>query len=293
MSPDDIRGWLRVRECSGIGDVALRRLMELFESPKAAMAASRSDLLAVRGLGEENIEHIARCLDDPMADDEFDQALQLGCSVVTICDVNYPRRLKAIHDAPPILYVLGAFKDADDYAIAIVGTRRSTSYGHVVTQQLSAGLSQNGFTVVSGLARGIDGWAHRAALDAGGRTMAVLGCGIDVTYPHEHDQLKRAIVEKGVVMSEFPLGTVPRSVHFPKRNRIISGLALGTVVVEAAVRSGSLITARLALEQGREVFAVPGRVGNQSSEGTNQLIQQGAKLVGRVEDIVDELPSST
>ena len=208
---------------------------------------------------------------------------------VKVCDANYPERLKAIHDAPPVLYTLGTFEEADRYAVAIVGARRSTAYGRAVTEHLSAGLAQKGFTIVSGMARGIDGWAHRAALDAGGRTIAVLGCGVDVTYPPEHDQLKQAIQRHGVVMTEFPLGTPPHRAHFPKRNRMISGLTLGTVVVEATAHSGSLITARLALEQGREVFAVPGNVGNESSEGTNHLIQQGAKLVGRVEDIVEEL----
>ncbi len=208
---------------------------------------------------------------------------------VKVCDVHYPERLKAIHDAPPVLYTLGTFEEADRYAVAIVGARRSTAYGRAVTEHLSAGLAQKGFTIVSGMARGIDGWAHRAALDAGGRTIAVLGCGVDVTYPPEHDQLKQAIQRHGVVMTEFPLGTPPHRAHFPKRNRMISGLTLGTVVVEATAHSGSLITARLALEQGREVFAVPGNVGNESSEGTNHLIQQGAKLVGRVEDIVEEL----
>ena len=208
---------------------------------------------------------------------------------VRVCDVHYPERLKAIHDAPPVLYTLGTFEEADRYAVAIVGARRSTAYGRAVTERLSAGLAQKGFTIVSGMARGIDGWAHRAALDAGGRTVAVLGCGVDVTYPPEHDQLKQDIVRHGVVMTEFPIGTPPHRAHFPKRNRLISGLTLGTVVVEATARSGSLITARLALEQGREVFAVPGNVDSELSEGTNHLIQQGAKLVGRVEDIVEEL----
>lgn len=208
---------------------------------------------------------------------------------VRVCDATYPERLKAIHDAPSVLYTLGTFEEADRYAVAIVGARRSTAYGRAMTEHLSAGLAKKGFTIVSGMARGIDGWAHRAALDAGGRTVAVLGCGVDVTYPPEHDQLKQAIQRHGVVMTELPLGTPPHRANFPKRNRMISGLTLGTVVVEATARSGSLITARLALEQGREVFAVPGNVGNESSEGTNHLIQQGAKLVGRVEDIVEEL----
>lgn len=289
MNSECVRGWLKIRGCSGVEDVTLRHLMESFDSPQAVLEASRSDLLAVPGLKQEMIDRIPQCMDDRVADQEFDRVLNLGCSVVTMCDANYPERLKAIHDAPPVLYTLGTFEEADRHAVAIVGARRSTAYGRAMTEHLSSGLAQKGFTIVSGMARGIDGWAHRAALDAGGRTVAVLGCGVDVTYPPEHDQLKQTIQRHGVVVTEFPLGTPPHRAHFPKRNRMISGLTLGTVVVEAAGRSGSLITARLALEQGREVFAVPGNVGNESSEGANHLIQQGAKLVGRVEDIVEEL----
>ena len=289
MTSECVRGWLKIRGCSGVGDITLRRLMESFDSPQAVLAASHSDLLAVQGLRQDVIDRIPQCMDDRVTDQEFDQALTFGCSLVTVCDSNYPERLKAIYDAPPVLYTLGTLEETDRYSVAIVGARRSTSYGRAMTEQLSAGLAKKAFTIVSGMARGTDGWAHRAALDAGGRTVAVLGCGVDVTYPLEHNRLKQDILSHGVVMSEFPLGAPPDSVHFPKRNRIISGLTLGTVVVEATAHSGSLITARLALEQGREVFAVPGNVGNDSSEGTNHLIQQGAKLVGRIEDIIEEL----
>jgi len=187
--------------------------------------------------------------------------------------------------------VSGTLSEEDHHAVAIVGTRHATPVGRVITEQLSRGLAEAGVTVVSGLARGIDGAAHRSALEAGGRTIAVLGCGIDRTYPPEHQALRKKVEEQGTVLSELPLGAYPHAYHFPKRNRIISGLSLGVVVVEAAPKSGSLITARLAAEQGREVFAVPGSIQSEQSRGTNGLIKQGARLVETVEDILDELVS--
>jgi DNA processing protein len=192
-----------------------------------------------------------------------------------------------IADPPLFLYITGALIEQDDLAVAIVGARRATAAGRVLTEELSRDLAALGMTVVSGLARGVDAAAHRGALAAQGRTIAVLGCGIDRTYPPEHERLRRQIEEQGVVLSEVPVGAPPHSHHFPRRNRIISGLSLGVVVTEAAINSGSLITARLAAEQGREVFAVPGFVKEDTSRGTNALLKEGAALIERAQDVID------
>jgi DNA processing protein len=208
---------------------------------------------------------------------------------IALADERYPAWLRAIADPPAVLYCDGLIEPRDRQAVAIVGARQATPYGLQATETLARELSGAGFTIVSGLARGIDAAAHRAALDAGGRTIAVLGCGLDVTYPPEHARLREEISGCGAVLTEFPAGTPPKPSHFPQRNRIISGLALGVVVVEAAEDSGSLITARRALEQGREVFAVPGSIEASLSRGPHGLIKQGAKLVETVDDIIEEL----
>jgi DNA processing protein len=209
--------------------------------------------------------------------------------IIPLGDERYPERLRAIHDPPAVLYCDGMPEQQDRQAVAIVGSRRATPYGLRVTDGLAGELSALGFTIVSGFARGIDAAAHRAALAAGGRTIAVLGCGLDVDYPHGHASLHAEIAGSGAVLTEFAPGTPPLAAHFPRRNRIISGLALGVVVIEAAEDSGSLITARLALEQGREVFAVPGPIDAPTSRGPHGLLKQGAKLVEAVEDILEEL----
>jgi DNA processing protein len=211
-------------------------------------------------------------------------------TVLTLIDPNYPHHLRWIADPPLVLYIRGAFQPADHLALAVVGSRKPSNYGKAVTQRFSMELVQHGFTVVSGLARGIDSIAHQSALQAGGRTLAVLGSGINVIYPPENSRLVETISDHGVVLSEFPFDTKPDRWNFPRRNRIISGLSLGTLVVEAAVSSGALLTARHALEQGREVFAVPGRVDMPSSQGTHKLIKSGAKLVEGIDDILEEFP---
>jgi DNA processing protein len=210
-------------------------------------------------------------------------------TTIELSDACYPARLGAIVDPPRRLYCDGSLDPLDSQSIAIVGSRQATAYGLTVARSLAQELSALGMTIVSGLARGIDGAAHEGALRAGGRTIAVLGCGIDVLYPQEHDRLRGQIVESGAVLSELPLGTPPLPSHFPRRNRIISGLSLGVVIVEAAEDSGSLITARLALEQGREVFAVPGPITSRMSKGAHYLLKQGAKLTETVDDIIEEL----
>jgi len=289
-----LRPWFVLRAVPGIGDALLCRLAQSLGSPDAVLHASQDELTQVDGVSPELAKAIRQgpgAGDLQAIDRELKALERLPVRVLTFLDADYPARLRTIHDPPPLLSVSGALDDSDHHAVAVVGTRHMTPAGRVVTEQLSRGLASAGLTVVSGLARGIDGVAHRSALEAGGRTIAVLGCGIDRTYPSEHLSLRKKIEEQGAVLSELPLGAYPHAYHFPKRNRIISGLSLGVVVVEAAPLSGSLITARLAAEQGREVFAVPGTVQSEQSRGTNGLIKQGAKLVETVEDILDELSS--
>jgi DNA processing protein len=218
------------------------------------------------------------------------QATEVG--VTTLEEADYPEALRWIPEPPPVLYIWGTLQHADSLAVAVVGSRKPSPYGQLAAQRLSAELAQYGFTVVSGLARGVDSLAHQGALQAGGRTIAVLGSGINVVYPPEHRRLYEAIREQGAVVSEFPFDTKPDRWNFPRRNRIISGLTLGTLVIEASDQSGSLHTARHALEQGREVFAVPGRIDAPSSRGTNNLIKRGAKLVAGLDDILEEFPAA-
>jgi len=209
--------------------------------------------------------------------------------VINLRDEEYPKRLKDIYDPPALLYVRGELKKEDEFAISIVGSRKTTPYGRWFTEKVSQELARHGVTIVSGMARGIDSLAHWGAISGGGRTIAVLGCGVDVIYPSENRNLFAKIIDRGAILSEFPMGSPPEGGHFPRRNRIISGLSLGVVVVQASEKSGSLITAGYALEQGREVFAVPGNVGTESSRGTHRLIKEGAKLVESSEDILEEI----
>jgi len=210
-------------------------------------------------------------------------------TTIEISDVRYPVLLRNIPDPPPVLYVDGELEPVDVQAVAIVGSRHATLYGIRIARTLAEELSRLGFTIVSGMARGIDRMAHEGAIAAGGRTLAVLGCGLDVAYPPDHTQLRAQVAEAGALLTEFPLGSPPLAAHFPRRNRILSGLSLGVIVVEAAEGSGSLITAKLAAEQGREVFAVPGPIDAPTSRGTHGLLKQGAKLTETVDDILDEL----
>jgi len=218
----------------------------------------------------------------------MDMMSKTGINIVTCLDELYPKNLLNIYDRPPFLYVLGGLEQ-EDIPVAIVGSRHASTYGKYTTDRISRELALRGITIVSGMARGIDSCAHRGALAAKGRTIAVLGSGLDVIYPPENKNLFTAIAQNGAVVSEFPLGTQPLSYHFPARNRIISGLSYGIVVVEAGEKSGSLITARLAMEQGREVFAIPGTIDSASSRGTNSLIKQGAKLIDSIDDILEDI----
>jgi len=275
---------------SGVGSVIFNRLIKEFHTPAKVFQATPDMLKRVEGIRSNTIKALSNSArDSDWANRELDRLEKLGLGLLTLNDESYPHNLKMIYDPPPILYIKGEIQERDGLSLAIVGSRSASAYGKDTTQRLARSLTERGFTIVSGLARGIDTAAHKGALKAGGRTLAVLGSGVDVIYPWENKRLAEEISERGAVISEFPLGTQPEAPHFPSRNRIISGLSLGAIIIEASFRSGSLITARLALEQGREVFAVPGNVDSPWSKGTNRLIKEGAKLVTDTEDIIEEV----
>jgi len=282
------RAWLALALAPGLGPAHARRLAEHAGGPEAACALGPAALTRC-GLAPAVVDGWSE--GRRRAEHETARLAQLGASLHTWDDPGYPKALRTIPEPPLVLATLGAL-DADEPAVAVVGARRASGYGRRVAEELARGLASVGLTVVSGLASGIDAAAHRAALAAGGRTVAVLATGLDRVYPPWHVGLARQIVGQGAMVTEFPCGTPPLPHHFPRRNRLISGLALGTIVVEAAPHSGSLITAHCALEQGREVFAVPGPIGVPLHHGTNRLIQQGAKLVCGVEDVLDEIAPS-
>jgi DNA processing protein len=281
--------WLGLSLTPGVGTILFKRLLERFGSPEAVFRASVRELLQIEGLGEKVAAEIKKGPPENRVQKELQLVKEVGGFLLTLKDDAYPRRLKEIHDPPPVLYGRGELKREDELAVSIVGSRKTSPYGRVLAEKISRELVRHGIGVVSGMARGIDSVAHWGAISEGGRTIAVLGCGIDVIYPPENRTLFGKIIEKGAVLSEFPMGSLPEGGHFPKRNRIISGLSLGVVVIQASGGSGSLITANYALEQGREVFAVPANVGMEGSRGTNQLIKDGAKLVESSEDILEEI----
>jgi DNA processing protein len=265
-------------------------LLKRFGSAKAVFQASFDQLRKVEQVGDQTGRAIRSFDEHGWVKRELERIERLGINVITIHDAEcYPAPLKMIPDPPPYLYVRGELRLEDHWAVAIVGSRLPSTYGLKITNRLARNLTHRGVTIVSGMARGIDSEAHRGALSGGGRTIAVLGSGVNVVYPPENRKLYEQISERGAVVSEYPLDTEPEAGHFPDRNRIISGMCLGVTIVEAAPKSGSLITARLALEQGREVFAVPGSVDSIRSRGTHDLIRQGAHLVESAEDIWEEL----
>ena len=282
------REWLALRSVRGVGNVSFRMLLERFDSPQAVFAASVARLTDA-GFQPAVARAIVSFDQWGAVDAELEQIVRAGVRLVTQADSEYPKNLTHIHDPPPFVYIRGSLEPQDQVAVAIVGARSASPYGRDVTRQLARDLAHRRVTVVSGLARGIDAEAHRAALEAGGRTIGVLGSGLDVLYPSEHRRLAQDMTQHGAVISEFALGSQPEAGNFPYRNRVISGLSLGTVVIEAAEKSGSLITARCALEQNREVFAVPGHITASRSRGPHDLIKQGAKLVESVEDILVEI----
>jgi DNA processing protein len=291
--PDAVRDWLTLAALPGLGCALIHRLTTAFGSPQAVLAAGR-DVSQVEGIGPRlaalftNSALLAQTRS--WAAQEEERAARIGVLLLSCDNPCYPSLLRTIHDPPVLLWCRGDAACLTQPAVALVGARSATSYGRKVSFILARQLVQAGFAVVSGLAEGIDGQAHAGALAASGRTIAVLGCGIDIIYPRFHKKLYEQVAAAGLIVSEYPLGTPPEGFRFPARNRIISGLSLGTVVIEAAGRSGALITARMALEQNREVFAVPGRIDSPQSEGPHRLLQQGAHLVHSVDDILAELP---
>jgi DNA processing protein len=288
----DVRYYLGFNLVPGIGPARFRRLLAFFGSADAAWRATAPDLVAA-GLDGKTIDQLLAKRTALNLDRELERIDEAGAILLTVDDVGYPPLLKHIADAPPLLYVQGSLRPGDELALAVVGTRRASVYGKQACERIVSEVAGRGVTIVSGLARGIDAVAHRAALSAGGRTIAVVGCGVDVVYPPEHAGLAREIAEHGAVVADYPLGTTPDAGNFPARNRIISGMSRAVLVVEAGETSGALITANFAVEQNRDVLAIPGSIFATGAVGTHRLIQQGAKLVHDVNDVFDELTITT
>jgi DNA processing protein len=280
--------WVGFNKVQGIGPLRLRALLDTYGSIERAWHAPGEQLSRV-GLDNRSVKNLLEARSEIDLEQELKRLEAMNVRALTWESPDYPRLLLETNAPPPVLYVKGELTEQDAWAVAIVGTRRASTYGREVTRRLAGALARNGITVVSGMARGIDGVAHRAALEAGGRTVAVFGCGIDRIYPPEHRKLAQQIAAHGALVSDYPLGTPPEGRNFPPRNRIISGLSLGVLVTNAGKTSGALITADFAAEQGRDVFAVPGSVLTRGSIGPNRLIQDGAKLVTTAEDILEEL----
>ena len=289
--PDEKKYWIGFNLVRGIGAVRFQQILSFFGDLSLAWNAP-AEAFREAGLPERALTNFLRLREDTDLDDLVDSIQKKDVHVLTLLDEDYPKLLKQIEQAPPVLYIRGTLLPADDFAVGMVGTRRISAYGQQITRDTSLYLAGHGLTIVSGLARGVDALAHQSALQAGGRTIAVLGSGVDVIYPPEHRQLAEAIIENGAIISDYPLGTQPEGVNFPPRNRIISGLSLATVVVEAGERSGALITADFAVEQGRDVFAVPGNILSPASKGTNRLIQKGAYALVSPQDVLDLLKLS-
>jgi DNA processing protein len=286
---DELVDTLRLAFVSGVGPRTRRALLERFGTPRAVLAAAPSELREVDGVGPTLSRRIADATREIDVEGEIDLCRQHAVTILTEARSDYPRALREIHDPPGVLFVRGQLKPQDNLAIAIVGTRHATQYGLQQAQRLAASLARAGLTIISGLARGIDAAAHRGALEADGRTLAILGSGVLNIYPPEHQRLADEVVARGALVSESVPRAEPLAGTFPQRNRIISGMSLGVIVIEAGFQSGALITARLAMEQGREVFAVPGRVDSRTAHGCHRLIRDGAKLVESADDVLEEL----
>jgi len=285
----DIEKWLRLIRAESVGPTTFAKLIKHFGSADRALGASVSELAKINGVGFKTAERIAASRGKFDVSAELALAEKLDIWIINIDDKRYPPALKQIYDPPPVLYIKGSLTREDNLAISIVGSRLCSLYGQEQASRFAHFLSSAGFTICSGMARGIDSAAHQGALSAGGRTIAVQGCGLASVFPPENKKLFELIAESGACISELPLGYEPLSENFPPRNRIIAGLSLGTIVVEAGLRSGALITARAALENNREVMAVPGKIDSPLSKGTHQLIKQGAKLIESVEDVMEGL----
>ena len=288
MNCNDLKYRVGFSFIPGIGRVRLGQLESHFDNLELAWKASLAELRQAR-LEDAAIKSIAVSRPKIDLDEEMNKLAKYDVQVLSYRDEDYPSRLKQIYDYPPIIYIRGKLEPADEWCLAVVGTRRATTYGRQVTEEIVADIARNKITIVSGLARGIDSIAHQTAIEAGGRTIAVCASGLDTIYPAENLNLAKRITENGALVSEYPLGIRPRPDHFPRRNRILSGMSLGVLVTEAGEGSGALITADMALEQNRDVLAIPGSILSPASQGTNRLIQQGAKLVRGCQDILEEL----
>jgi DNA processing protein len=284
--------WIGLNMVLGVGKTLSHRLVKVFSSPRNVFHASRKELMQVERVGDKVARQILDFDLERSVEREYQLAERRNVRILTIDDPQYPFLLKSIYDPPPVIYYKGTFLDDQSMPLAVVGTRKASSYGRMVAEKLCAALSEMGVCIVSGMARGIDTIAHKAALQLGNPTIAVFGCGLEYTYPPESGSLRRQIEERGAVISEFPMSTKPDRNNFPARNRVISGLSHGTLVVEAGEKSGALITAQFALEQGREVFAVPGNIFSSESRGTHALIKMGAKLTDSPKAVVEELSDS-
>ncbi len=288
MNNKELQYWVGFNILPGIGRVKFSQIEKYFGKLENAWKAGSADFRQA-GLDNNTIKAIETSRAQINLEVEMEKIERAGVQALTYHDEAYPSRLKEIYDYPPLIYIKGDLIPQDEWCIAVVGTRRATVYGRQVTEEMVSDLIRNKITVISGLARGIDTVAHRTALEAGGRTAAIFACGLDTVYPSENTNLARNIAKQGALISEYPLGAKPRPDNFPRRNRIMSGMSLGVLVIEADESSGAMITAHMALEQNREVFAIPGSILSPMSRGTNQLIQEGAKLVRSCLDILQEL----
>lgn len=289
MDASEIKFWLALTYVRDIGPAAIKRLLAAFKSPDMVFKAKLSEIRDVLNIRESQANNIIEFDSWDRVEKEIQKIKKHNIRIITFDDDEYPESLRQIDAPPMLLYSKGLLNADDKYSVAIVGSRMMTEYGKRVAEKIASELAGYGLTVVSGMARGIDTVSHKGALNAGGRSIAVLGCGLDRPYPHENIELFRTLSKSGCVLSEFPMEMPPNKENFPRRNRIISGLSLGVIVIEATKESGSLITANYALEQNKEIFAVPGNITSKNSQGTNELIKKGAKLVQGIDDILEEL----
>ncbi|MFQ5671970.1 MAG: DNA-processing protein DprA [Nitrospinales bacterium] len=289
---DELKYWVALNMVLGVGKTLFARLLRHFGLVGNVFRASVRELTQVNGIGEKIAAEILNFDLERNIEREFRLAEKLDLRIVTLASPEYPYLLKLIYDPPPVLYYQGSPLAKYPVAVAVVGTRLATSYGKLVAERICGDLAARGMVIVSGMARGIDTVCHQSTIKAGGQTIAVLGCGLSHTYPPENGRLRQQIAEHGTLVSEFPISMRPDKNNFPARNRVISGLSLGTLIIEAGVKSGALITAQFALDQGREVFAVPGNIYSPKSRGANHLVKLGAKLVDGADAVVEELPDS-
>ncbi len=293
LDSSELKGWLALSTAPNVGPIRFTSLVKHFGSPEVVLSASEKELADLPDVGPVTASSIKQKVDWKLVDKQLELMEKNQVRLLTFKDEAYPENLKSIYDPPPFLFIRGQTKEEDKNAIAIVGSRAASPYGNQIAEQIGRELAKRGITIISGLAWGIDSIGHSSALEENGRTIAVFGSGLDIIYPPQNRKLAEKIVQKGAIVSEFLLGTKPEKQNFPRRNRLISGLSLGVVIIEAGAKSGALLTAQHALEQNREVFAVPGNIGAKTSEGTNRLIKEGAKLVTSVEDILEELRMNT